>query len=136
MGGFKRVEQGAGCCPVCGSKLEHCLLIADLNTNTLSYQGLKWNASPKIIEFLHTVIAAFPLPVSDIDLWQALYGYDWENKSYGLLGQYAWRINMMLMPVGLRLYRVLNKSYRLGPVGGGKTGISEKFDKNACTLEP
>jgi DNA-binding winged helix-turn-helix (wHTH) protein len=113
---YRSAEAGKGRCPVCGGKIKKTLLLADLNTNTLSYQGLRWKATPKVVEFLHTLIEAYPKPVSQVALMEALYGIDAERKSFGLLKQYAWHINVMLMPVSLRVYNVINRSFRLGAI--------------------
>lgn len=107
-----RPEEGGGFCPTCSGRLDKSRLIVDLDSNTVSYAGNRWSVTPKIAELLHTLAKSWPRPVKDWALRVSMWGSD-DDQAGSILSVYAHKARVVMEPMGFKIVRANQDSYRL-----------------------
>lgn len=105
-----RERQATGCCPSCGQKVPEAGLRVDLQTNTVSANGMIVKVQPRTAELLEVLLAAYPNFVPRETIIAKVWACDAQDR---IVDAYATRARVHLAKIGWGIDSFRYSGYRL-----------------------
>lgn len=104
-------------CPCCGHHIAPDRILADLNTNTVTFGRRRVVLGAGEAEMAFAIVDAYPGTASLDRIYTALWGgYDRPLCAEKSVHVYACRIRAALKPIGLGLENIPRRGYRISEV--------------------